>query len=471
MALQTMKETNIAAALCRLSPPNSPSKRATKSARGCSKILAAFDAAMLGRHNPSPLHGDLKDDIVKQMSNDIHPFFLTTGASHSGKLLHSKTQLMTSKPRSSRSSSTSESSNARRSQAGSSALSGTMSAEASATPSLPLYSYKDYDPVPAVVYIRHEDEANELVQNLSGPLGFDMEWVVSWRKRAYSEHRTAVIQLCDKRMILVIQVSQMKRFPEKVKEVIESSDVIKMGANIKNDGEKLYRDYGILASNLVELGTFARRADTTFARAYTRQIVALAKVVAHYTGKMLDKGKVRMGDWEAAPLSEQQVTYAANDAHCALIVYNRLLAIEAKQGHSLDAASVGSNIVPHTRTTNIGVRTTISRTSSGSSAYRPVSYVNNVDELQVKPRPSPQYLRAYKLWHKEHKPLLQMCATLSTKGSPLKESTVISYVVRALQDDPSLPFSMDRLKELVQSEAGSWARHRDWITKAESSKS
>ena len=32
----------------------------------------------------------------------------------------------------------------------------------------PLYSYKDYTPSPAVVYIRHEDEANELVQSLSG---------------------------------------------------------------------------------------------------------------------------------------------------------------------------------------------------------------------------------------------------------------------------------------------------------------
>lgn len=35
-------------------------------------------------------------------------------------------------------------------------------------PTLPLYFYKDYSPSPAVVYVRHEDEANELVQSLSG---------------------------------------------------------------------------------------------------------------------------------------------------------------------------------------------------------------------------------------------------------------------------------------------------------------
>lgn len=33
---------------------------------------------------------------------------------------------------------------------------------------LPLYSHQDYSPRPAVVYVRHEDEANELVQSLSG---------------------------------------------------------------------------------------------------------------------------------------------------------------------------------------------------------------------------------------------------------------------------------------------------------------
>ena len=75
-----------------------------------------------------------------------------------------------------------------------------------------------------------------------------------------------------------------------------------------DDGEKLYRDYGILASNLVELGAFAHRADATFARKYTRSIVALAKVVAHYTGKTLDKGKVRSSNWEAVPLSGEQIT-------------------------------------------------------------------------------------------------------------------------------------------------------------------
>lgn len=47
----------------------------------------------------------------------------------------------------------------------------------------------------------------------------------------------------------------------------------------------------------------------------------------------------------------------------------------------------------------------------------------------------------------------------------LKVIVYRSYVVRALQADPVLPYSMDRLKTFVQREAGSWRRHRDWILK------
>lgn len=33
---------------------------------------------------------------------------------------------------------------------------------------LPIYSYKDYTPAPAVVYTRHEEEANDIVAGLKG---------------------------------------------------------------------------------------------------------------------------------------------------------------------------------------------------------------------------------------------------------------------------------------------------------------
>lgn len=92
------------------------------------------------------------------------------------------------------------------------------------------FSYKDCQPEPAVVYTCHEEEANDLVQNLRGyvffvrrkpalisvcrPIGFDMEWrVVFHRSIPTGVRRTAVVQLCDKLMILIVQVSAMKSTP------------------------------------------------------------------------------------------------------------------------------------------------------------------------------------------------------------------------------------------------------------------
>ena len=41
-------------------------------------------------------------------------------------------------------------------------------------------------------------------------LGFDLEWRVLWNSGA-QERRTALVQLCDKSTILLIQVNYMKR--------------------------------------------------------------------------------------------------------------------------------------------------------------------------------------------------------------------------------------------------------------------
>lgn len=43
----------------------------------------------------------------------------------------------------------------------------------------------------------------------NSPLGFDLEWRVIYRRGA-PERPAATVQICDSRMILVIQVTAMK---------------------------------------------------------------------------------------------------------------------------------------------------------------------------------------------------------------------------------------------------------------------
>ena len=83
------------------------------------------------------------------------------------------------------------------------------------------------------------------------------------------------------------------------------SSGLKTCKQIQDDGMKLFRDYGILASNLVELGALACQVDKNFAATFRRPIVSLAKVVSYFLQKTPDKGPVRTSDWSKDLTREQ----------------------------------------------------------------------------------------------------------------------------------------------------------------------
>ncbi|KAI0717859.1 ribonuclease H-like domain-containing protein [Cerioporus squamosus] len=569
MVTNALKDTKLSVALCRLSPPSSPSKArlrstspiATTSSKPRSKILAALDAEIPNwLAGPAPQVATKSSAPIKnpfRTANTSHiPFAMGSVASSPDVGPHATVGTLgaaASKPASKGKAkataplpiqrTTSDIEN--QPEAAVAATSGNANSSVTPAPSeketLPLYSFKQYPPIPAVVYTRHEEEANELVQCLKGPLGFDLEWPVTFRRgQAPKEWRTALVQICDSRMIVLIQVSAMSKFPQKVKEIIENKDIIKLGANIRNDGQKLFRDFGLLPAGLVELGGLARQADPTFSQSFNRSIVALAKVVERYTGKTLDKGKVRTSDWKAK-LAPQQITYAANDAHCALMVYSTLMAMAKENGTEItweDCSTDLRRVYQEKRAATIAAAMAAATTAvHQAAATSDVVVTDNAAEIQAEPRapatlrrtastsstpstqagpsaprargnvysrplvytgefepagsttttsqgstsrpgssastttqgatgsgpPRPQHLRAYNMWHHREMPLSEICAALRSKENPLAESTVISYVVRALQADSSLPYDMERLKVFVQLEAGSWVRHRDWI--------
>lgn len=86
-----------------------------------------------------------------------------------------------------------------------------------------------------------------------------------------------------------------------------------------DDGAKLFRDFGIRAQNLVELGALAKHVDPSFAAVHSRAIVSLASVVAHYARKSLKKGTERTGNWEAK-LEQNMI-----DCQFHVIIHNLLI--------------------------------------------------------------------------------------------------------------------------------------------------
>ncbi|KAF8581808.1 ribonuclease H-like protein [Ramaria rubella] len=321
---------------------------------------------------------------------------------------------------------------------------------------LPLYSYKLHSPAPVRLYIRDATQADEQVLKLTGPLGFDLEWRVIFRKGA-TERKTAVLQLSDEHTILIIQLSAMKGVPPKVKTILEAKEVIKMGVNILNDGRKLHRDFCLAPAGLLELSPLACLVDRT--RVPTKRMISLQRIVEMYTGYTLSKGPVRTSNWEAF-LNEEQLEYAANDAHSALKVYSKLMQMAKDQGLNIKPISTqGAMGITYVSDSPLG------EPERAIPRFVAVTVTSQSTTAQLKRPARHQHIRAYKLWHEEQKSLSDICSELRSPENPLAKSTVITYVVEALKADETLLFSRQQLKEFVQLDYYSWKRHGWWIDK------
>ena len=92
---------------------------------------------------------------------------------------------------------------------------------------------------------------------------------------------------------------------------------------------------------------------------------------------------------------------AANDAHCAVIVYNKLRSIVDEHGITPSPAAYTSSV-------------------TGLPTPAPSTLAPSVSDGMRS-----QHLRAYHMWHRDSRPLSIMCADLTSRGHPLKESTVM----------------------------------------------
>jgi hypothetical protein len=91
--------------------------------------------------------------------------------------------------------------------------------------------------------------------------------------------------------------------------------------------------------------------------------------------------------------------------------------------YTSDVTGSGGTAATATATTSPVEQSASISSTNGSSedATIPEAPVTNAPSE----RTSPQYLRAYNMWHHRRKPLNYMCAELTSRGEPLKESTVM----------------------------------------------
>jgi hypothetical protein len=127
---------------------------------------------------------------------------------------------------------------------------------------------------------------------------------------------------------------------------------------------------------------------------------------------------------------------AANDAHCAVVVYEQLLALAKGQGISTTGASIAKSVTGESPVISAQPISSTSTNASTSTMTGSVEYEITASDLRESSTSTvasssviqrPQHIRAYKLWNEQKASLDTMCNTLKTGGriEPLKRGTVM----------------------------------------------
>lgn len=96
--------------------------------------------------------------------------------------------------------------------------------------------------------------------------------------------------------------------------VLGSDAIVKAGFGLGDDVRRLRAKLGIETRNVVDLSTALRRGE--------RNAWGAKTAVARFFGQRLQKSRrVTTTNWATPRLSEQQIRYAADDAHVALRIY------------------------------------------------------------------------------------------------------------------------------------------------------
>lgn len=136
-----------------------------------------------------------------------------------------------------------------------------------------------------------------------------MEWNFT---RRFGPKRTAIVQICDAKQVIIFSVSRAKSYclPKCLVDFLSDERYLKLGVNISGDARKLHRDFDSLPPirGLVELTALAREID--YDRwAHKGKMVSLQELAAQYVDVRLEKGDERTSNWEAqgawAPSAKQ----------------------------------------------------------------------------------------------------------------------------------------------------------------------
>jgi len=142
--------------------------------------------------------------------------------------------------------------------------------------------------------------------------GFDTETRPSFRKGEV--YPVSLLQLATETDAYIIRVRHISQF-DVLKNVFESSDVIKAGVAIRDDLKILQKKFQFLPQNFIELQNLAKIKGL--------KNFGLKGMTEEILQGTISKGP-KTTNWAADELTDKQIMYAATDAWIGLKLYQRL---------------------------------------------------------------------------------------------------------------------------------------------------
>lgn len=158
-----------------------------------------------------------------------------------------------------------------------------------------------------------ESAAVDLMQHAY--VGFDTESRPTFKPGEVSDG-PHVVQLATNERVYLFQTCRVESHPV-LKKLLESTQLVKVGFDLKSDRGHLQRKLGIETMAILDL-------DTVYSAMGYRSIGVRAAVALTLNRKFHKSKHVTTSNWSIRELSDKQKLYAANDAYAALQVLRSL---------------------------------------------------------------------------------------------------------------------------------------------------
>lgn len=172
-----------------------------------------------------------------------------------------------------------------------------------------------------ILVVDSEQTMAQAVELLKGEsvLGFDTETRPAFKKGLIYD--MALVQLSTSDTAILIRLQKVE-MPVELLRILESPDVIKVGAAIRDDIRGMQRMKRFSAQGFVDLQGIVGE--------YGIQEISVRKMAALVLGIKVSKAQ-RLSNWEAVTLTEAQQDYAAMDAWVCREIYMKLMKLAKEQ--------------------------------------------------------------------------------------------------------------------------------------------